>query len=81
MKKIVLVSVFASFASAAMAQQAPAPVPPVAQALYRKLSAEIDANIQCGTQLVTVQQELAAAQDEIKALKAKYEPPKKEPAK
>lgn len=56
------------------------PPTPESQALAQKLMAEINANIQCTTAGITLQQQLVAAQAKIKALEDKYEP-KKEPPK
>lgn len=54
------------------AQQAP-PTPEV-YALQVRVNQEINANLQCNAAAFSLQQQLAAAQTEIKALKEKYEP-------
>ena len=56
--------------AASRAQQAPTPQ---VQALSNKLMQEINANLQCAEQAVYVQQQIAAAQAEIKRLTDKYE--------
>lgn len=55
---------------ASRAQPAPSPKE---QALSSKLSQEINNGLQCVEQLVTVNQQLAAAQAEVKRLTDKYE--------
>lgn len=50
------------------------PQNPETLAFSQKLMQEINANLQCTTQFITVQQKLTAAEAEIKQLKEKYEP-------
>lgn len=47
---------------------------PQLRALSAKLGAEINANLVCGAQAIDLQDKLAAAQADLKALKDKYEP-------
>lgn len=51
---------------------------PESQALAQKLMGEINANIQCGASVITLQQQIAAKDAQIKALTDKYEPKKDE---
>lgn len=75
MKRLLLALIFSSVSITAFAQQQD---PPLVQVLSKRLNMEYSANIQCNTQLITIQNELASAQQEIKALKEKYEPKKTE---
>lgn len=63
--------------SAALAQQPPAS--PSEQALAQKLMAEIGTGIQCSTATITLQQQLAAAQERIKKLEADQKPQEQPP--
>lgn len=60
--------------SAAIAQT----TTPEIQAVGAKLMQEINANIQCNAQGIVARQEIEKLQIEIAALKAKYEPEKKD---
>ena len=71
MNKILAV-LFLLLPTAALAQQQNDP--PIVQVLAKRLNMEYSANLQCNVALVTVQEEL-------KALKEKYEPAKKEEGK
>lgn len=77
MRRTIAIAVLLVLTAPALAQQ---PSPPVSeQALAQKLMTEINAGIQCSATTITLQQQLAAAQAEIKELKAKM--PKDEPPK
>lgn len=71
MKWLALIFVFVS--SLATAQNVPTPE---IQALQAKLSQEINNNIQCLTQQITVQTQLQAVTKERDALLAEKTPPK-----
>lgn len=66
------------FTMAAFAQQ---PESAQVRALNFRIGAEINSNIQCTTTALTLQDQLAVAQAEVKRLSDKYEPKKDEPAK
>ncbi len=68
------VLVFVACLLAPLPVLAQTPTPEV-QALGQKLMAEINANIQCTTAGISLQQQLVAAQAQIKALQDKYEKP------
>ena len=78
MFNVVLVIVGILIASIAYAEQ-PAPMPqaqPSAfeQALSNKIFNEMNANVQCNTQLITVKQQFDAANARIKELEANAKP-------
>lgn len=79
MKRIVLAILL--FGSVAYAQTPGIPPTPEVQALAQKLMAEINANISCTAAGITLNQQLATMQAEIKRLKDKYEPATAEPKK
>lgn len=60
--------------AAAYAQQ---PSPPEVQALRQRVLIELNGNIQCATNMVDLQQQLAKSTEEVKRLTDKYEPVKK----
>ena len=66
-----LVIVFSLLATPALAQQSP-----LEQALGAKLMREINEGMVCSTQLLTAQQQLAAAQARVKTLEAEQAKPK-----
>lgn len=68
------VLIVAAISSVAVAQQQPAPE----QALAQKLMAEINTGLQCTAAAITLQQQLIAAQAELKELKAKLPKPEDE---
>lgn len=77
MKRLLFASLL--IAAAASAQVPFVPPTPEAQALAQKLMAEINANIACTAAGISLNQQLVAAQAEIKRLKDKPEPKKDEP--
>lgn len=70
MNKIIIATALL-LSSAASAQQA---VTPMEQALSGKLSNEISLGLQCTIANLTMQHDLVAARERIKALEEKYEP-------
>lgn len=74
MTKNVLVAGLLLTSTAVCAQQSS----PLEQALSVKLSAEINAGLQCSAAIVTMQQDLAKVQARIKELEEKHEPKKSE---
>lgn len=77
--KAALVAGFVGGESMSSALHAQTPPTPEAQALAQKLMSEINANIACSTNVITLQQQLAAAQAKIKALEEKAVPNKDAP--
>ncbi len=78
MRKILIAALILLPVSAS-AQQAPES--PQVRALNMRIGAEINANLQCSTAVVSLQDQLTAAQAENKRLADKYEPKKEEPKK
>lgn len=72
MKRILLIAATFSLASAAPSH-AQTPTPET-RALNARLGVEINANIQCMTSAFAMQDQLTAAQSEVKRLTEKYEP-------
>lgn len=70
MKK--LLTAFLLLPTLAFAQQTQSPRE---QALTGRLIGEINNGLQCATDLLTLQREVARLTDELKAEKAKHEPP------
>lgn len=64
--------------SAALAQQQASPLE---QALGAKMMREMNDGLQCSANVIVAQQQLAAAQAEVKRLTDKYEPKPVEPPK
>ena len=76
MLRLFLIALPLVISSAAFAQQTAGE-----QALSIKLSAEINAGLQCSTSLISAQGVLAKLQARVKELEDKYEPKKEEPKK
>lgn len=71
-----LIAAIAMLATPALAQPTPE-----TQALQAKLMQELNAALQCSAMAITLQQQLATAQSEVKRLTEKYEPKEKPDAK
>lgn len=79
MKRIAAIIFWFALVHSAHAQAPGVPPTPEAQALAQKLMAEINANITCTAAGISLNQQLAATQAEIKRLKDKSESKKDEP--
>lgn len=68
--KIFICIIFALLAAPALAQQPSAEV----QALYSRLTSEVNTSIQCSMAAINLNRQLHEAKELIKALQEKYEP-------
>lgn len=73
--RLILIASFCVMAVGAANAQQPLPSPEI-RALNMRVGTEINANLQCSTNSITLQDKLTAADAEVKRLTEKYEPKK-----
>lgn len=76
MRYVMMACVAMLIAFAAMAQPAVPPLTPSEEVLGTKLLQELQAGLQCNTQLISLRKQLEAAQKEIAELRKPAEPQK-----